>query len=112
MQSAGCHNRAPCLLGLALTAGQVSYPDAMGVIAKGLDVYPLPCRHACRHEAAHQVLIGYARVSTAGQDLSRQVRALKAERCATIFTDATSGKSLEGGLNSQGRSAISRQATS
>ena len=50
-------------------------------------------------------LIGYARVSTAGQDLSRQMRALKAERCSRIFTDTASGKSL------QGRPELSRAIT-
>lgn len=40
--------------------------------------------------------IGYARVSTRAQDLARQLRALKGERCHAIFQDIASGKSLLG----------------
>jgi DNA invertase Pin-like site-specific DNA recombinase len=40
--------------------------------------------------------VGYARVSTKAQDLTRQLRALKGERCEKIFSDTASGKSLGG----------------
>src|SRR5215468_12295431 len=40
--------------------------------------------------------IGYARVSTQQQDLARQIKALKREKCDVIYCDTASGKSMVG----------------
>jgi DNA invertase Pin-like site-specific DNA recombinase len=42
------------------------------------------------------MIIGYARVSTHKQELTRQLRALEAVPCDKIFSDTASGKSLSG----------------
>jgi DNA invertase Pin-like site-specific DNA recombinase len=42
------------------------------------------------------MLIGYARVPSAQQNLDRQLGALRAQRCDKIFTEKASGKSLKG----------------
>jgi DNA invertase Pin-like site-specific DNA recombinase len=49
-----------------------------------------------RRTASKTRRVGYARVSTKAQDIARQLRALKAERCERIFSDTASGKSLGG----------------
>ncbi|MFI5774194.1 recombinase family protein [Streptomyces sp. NPDC051658] len=44
---------------------------------------------------ASGVLLGYARVSTKGQNLDRQIALLEGVGCARIFTDKKSGKNAE-----------------
>jgi DNA invertase Pin-like site-specific DNA recombinase len=40
--------------------------------------------------------VGYARVSSAAQNLDRQFGALRAERCDLIFAEKVTAKSLKG----------------
>jgi DNA invertase Pin-like site-specific DNA recombinase len=40
--------------------------------------------------------IGYARVSSAGQNLDRQIGALRSESCAEIYREKASGKDMKG----------------
>jgi predicted site-specific integrase-resolvase len=41
-------------------------------------------------------LIGYARVSTQQQDITRQIKVLKRLGCSVIYSDTASGKSMAG----------------
>jgi DNA invertase Pin-like site-specific DNA recombinase len=55
------------------------------------DLAPLPDELA-PEPAGPGALIGYARVSTRGQNLDRQIRALTNAGCLRVFTDKLSGK--------------------
>ena len=55
--------------------------------------------------------IGYARCSSQGQNLDRQIAALRVERCDVIFREKVSGKSMQNRPGSRKPSTNSARAT-
>ncbi|WP_373864842.1 recombinase family protein [Nocardia pseudovaccinii] len=54
-----------------------------------------PRRRCPRSDRRGRALVGYGRVPTKGQNLDRQIFALRGAVCQTIFADKKSGKNVD-----------------